>query len=49
MTERLVTLLSAEEIAVRVRELGAEVTREYAGKSLVIKDAGPESFATAWP
>jgi hypoxanthine phosphoribosyltransferase len=36
MTERLVPLLSAEEIAVRVRELGEELTREYSGKPLVL-------------
>ena len=36
MTERLLTLLSAEEISVRVRELGAQITREYAGKTLVL-------------
>jgi hypoxanthine phosphoribosyltransferase len=47
MTERLVTLLSAEEIGVRVRELGAEVTREYAGKSLVIVCVLKGSFVFA--
>lgn len=36
MTEHLVTLLSAEQIAARVRELGAEITREYAGRTLVM-------------
>jgi hypoxanthine phosphoribosyltransferase len=35
MTERLVPLLSADQIAARVRELGAEITREYAGRTLV--------------
>ncbi|EYF03568.1 hypoxanthine phosphoribosyltransferase [Chondromyces apiculatus] len=30
------TLLSAEDIAARVRELGAEITREYAGRRLVL-------------
>jgi hypoxanthine phosphoribosyltransferase len=36
MSERLVTMLSAEEIAVRVKELGAELTREYKDRSLVL-------------
>jgi len=36
MSERLVTMLSAEEIAVRVKELGAQITKEYADKSLVL-------------
>ena len=36
MTERLVTLLSAEEIATRVRELGAEITRELEGAAPVL-------------
>jgi hypoxanthine phosphoribosyltransferase len=36
MTERLVTMLSAETIATRVRELAAEITRDYADRKLVI-------------
>lgn len=36
MSERLVTMLSAEEIAVRVRELGAEIAKEYKDRSLVL-------------
>jgi hypoxanthine phosphoribosyltransferase len=36
MTERLVTMLSAETIAARVRELGAEITRDYADRKLVL-------------
>ena len=36
MTERLVPMLSAEQIAARVRELGEELTREYSGKPLVL-------------
>jgi hypoxanthine phosphoribosyltransferase len=36
MTERLVTMLSAEAIAARVRELGAEITRDYADRKLVL-------------
>jgi hypoxanthine phosphoribosyltransferase len=34
--ERLVTMLSAETIAARVKELGAQITKEYQGKSLVL-------------
>jgi hypoxanthine phosphoribosyltransferase len=36
MSERLVPMLSAEQIASRVRELGAEIQRDYDGKSLVL-------------
>jgi len=36
VSERLVTMLSAEAIAARVRELGAQVTRDYQGRPLVI-------------
>jgi hypoxanthine phosphoribosyltransferase len=36
MTERIVSMLPQEEIAARVRELGAEITRDYAGKNLVL-------------
>lgn len=36
MSERLVTLLSAEQIAARVNELGAQITAEYKDKSLVL-------------
>jgi hypoxanthine phosphoribosyltransferase len=47
MTERLVTLLSAEEIAARVRELGAEITREYTGRPLVLVCVLKGSFVFA--
>jgi hypoxanthine phosphoribosyltransferase len=47
MTERLVTLLSAEEIGARVRQLGADITREYAGKSLVLVSVLKGSFVFA--
>jgi hypoxanthine phosphoribosyltransferase len=47
MTERLVTLLSTEEIAARVRELGAEITREYAGRSLMLVCVLKGSFVFA--
>jgi hypoxanthine phosphoribosyltransferase len=47
MTERIVTLLTAEEIAARVRELGATITREYAGKTLVLVCVLKGSFVFA--
>ena len=36
MTERFVTMLSAEEIATRVRELGAQITKDYKDRPLVL-------------
>ena len=36
MSERIVPMYSSEDIAARVRELGAEITRDYEGKNLVI-------------
>jgi hypoxanthine phosphoribosyltransferase len=36
MTERLVPMLSAEQIAKRVKELGAQITQDYAGRNLVL-------------
>ncbi len=36
MSEKIATMLSAEQIAQRTRELGAEITREYAGRKLVL-------------
>ena len=36
MSERIVTMLTAEEIAKRVKELGAQITKEYEGKNLVL-------------
>ena len=36
MSERLVTMLSAEEIAVRVKALGALIAAEYKDRSLVL-------------
>jgi hypoxanthine phosphoribosyltransferase len=47
MTERLLTLLSTDEIAARVRDLGAEITREYAGKTLVLVCVLKGSFVFA--
>ena len=39
MSERLVTMLSAEEIAVRVKALGAQITAEYKDRNLEPKFA----------
>src|SRR4051812_9288651 len=36
MAERLVTLLSTETLAARVRELGAEIARDYADRKIVL-------------
>jgi hypoxanthine phosphoribosyltransferase len=36
MSETISTMLAAEQIAKRTRELGAEISREYAGKKLVL-------------
>ena len=47
MTEQLVTMLSAETIAARVKELGAEITRDYANASLVLVCVLKGSFVFA--
>jgi hypoxanthine phosphoribosyltransferase len=47
MNERILTLLSAEQIAARVRELGVAITREYAGKTLVLVCVLKGSFVFA--
>src|ERR1700679_1173010 len=36
MSERIVTMLSREEIGKRVSELGAEITRDYTNRALVV-------------
>jgi len=36
MSERLVTMLSTEQIAARVRELGAQIAAEYRDRNLVL-------------
>jgi hypoxanthine phosphoribosyltransferase len=36
MSERMVTLIDATDLAKRVQELGAEITRDYAEKNLVL-------------
>jgi hypoxanthine phosphoribosyltransferase len=47
MAERPVTMLSAEQIAVRVRELGAIITRDYVEQSLVLVCVLKGSFVFA--
>jgi hypoxanthine phosphoribosyltransferase len=47
MSERLVPLLSADEIAARVRELGAEITRDYQDRPLVLVCVLKGSFVFA--
>ncbi len=47
MPERLVTMLSAEEIAARVKELGAQIARDYAGRELVLVCVLKGSFVFA--
>ena len=36
MSERIVTMLSQEQIAARVRELGGQITKDYAGHNVVL-------------
>src|SRR5436305_11319350 len=47
MTERLVTMLTTDEIAKRVRELGAEITKEYVDRPLVLVCVLKGSFVFA--
>jgi hypoxanthine phosphoribosyltransferase len=47
MTERLVSMLSAEQIAKRVRELGAQITHDYTGHNLVLVCVLKGSFVFA--
>jgi hypoxanthine phosphoribosyltransferase len=47
MAERIVTMLSAEKIAERVRELGAAITQDYAGRPLVLVCVLKGSFVFA--
>lgn len=47
MSERLVTMLSTETIAARVKELGAQITRDYTGRSLVLVGVLKGSFIFA--
>lgn len=47
MSERLVTMIDSNKIAARVKELGAEIAKEYAGKSLVLVVVLKGSFVFA--
>lgn len=47
MSERIVTMLSQETIAARVRELGAQITKDYAGHNLVLVCVLKGSFVFA--
>ena len=47
MTESLVTMLSAEQIAARVRELGQQIARDYVGRNLVVVPVLKGSFVFA--
>jgi len=44
MTERLVPMLTTEQIATRVHELGAQITRDYADRNLVLVGVLKGSF-----
>jgi hypoxanthine phosphoribosyltransferase len=44
MTERLVPMLTTEQIATRVRELGAQITHDYADRNLVLVGVLKGSF-----
>jgi len=44
MTERLVPMLTTEQIATRVHELGAQITRDYSGRNLVLVGVLKGSF-----
>jgi hypoxanthine phosphoribosyltransferase len=47
MSERIVTMLSAETIAARVRELGAQITKDYKDRPLVLVCVLKGSFVFA--
>src|SRR5579885_3627810 len=47
MTERLVPMFTAEQIAARVRELGAQITHDYADRNLVLVCVLKGSFVFA--
>ena len=44
MTERIVPMLTQEQIAARVGELGRQITRDYAGRNLVLVSVLKGSF-----
>jgi hypoxanthine phosphoribosyltransferase len=47
MSERVVTMLSAEQIAIRVREIGAQITKEHRDRHLVLVSVLKGSFVFA--
>ena len=47
MSELIVTMLSSEQIAARVRELGAQITKDYEGRPLVLVCVLKGSFVFA--
>src|SRR5580658_6225439 len=47
MTEKLVSMLTQEQIATRVAELGAQITRDYTGRNLVLVCVLKGSFVFA--
>lgn len=47
MSERIVTMLSKEQIAARVHELGAQITKDYAGHNVVLVCVLKGSFVFA--
>lgn len=47
MTERIVSMISQEEIAVRVREIGAQISKDYADRALVLVCVLKGSFVFA--
>ena len=47
MTERLLPMLTTEQIAARVHELGAQITRDYTGHNLVLVCVLKGSFVFA--
>lgn len=44
-------LLTEEQIAARVHELGAQITKDYAGKTILMCGIlkGPSPFSPTWP
>jgi hypoxanthine phosphoribosyltransferase len=47
MSERIVTMFSQEQIAARVRELGAQITKDYDGRNVVLVCVLKGSFVFA--
>ena len=47
MSERVVVMLSAEQIATRVRELGAQISKDHKDRHLVLVSVLKGSFVFA--